>query len=190
MGAPSDKIEWPPNSGFDEPKSAQMAGYFAQKADAPTDKLKLIKLIYLAEREFISRHSLPMTLDDFYSMKDGPIASAALNGLNGKLNRELWDSWIQNKANKISAARKSSRDDFDNLSDADIAVLDAIWDKFGNYSTPEIWNYVHTELPEYQEVQSGRVPISYRELLTVLKKKNVKSLEENIKTLRSEAALI
>jgi len=39
-------------------------------------------------------------------------------------------------------------------------------------------------------VQSGRLPITYRDLLTVLKKENVKLLEENIKTLQREAAFM
>jgi len=193
MLEPGNKIEaaeWVPIAGFDEAKCAQMAAYLTQKTGEPTDKLKLIKLIYLAEREFLSRYSLPMTLDELYSMKDGPVASAALNGLNGKLNKTLWDTWIQNKSNKISAVKERSRDDFDNLSDADIGVLDAIWAEFGKYSTSDIWTYVHTKLPEYQAVQSGRLPITYRDLLTVLKKENVKLLEENIKTLQREAAFM
>src|ERR1700722_10442330 len=128
--AAADQIDWTPSAGFDETKSAQMAAYFAQQSRYPIDKLKLIKLIYLAEREFLSRHLLPMTLDEFYSMKNGPVASAALNGLNGKLDRALWDNLIKNKSNKICAVKVRSRDDFDSLSDADIEVLDAVWAAF------------------------------------------------------------
>lgn len=187
---PANQVDWVPIAGFDENKCVQMAGYLTQKAGQPTSKLKLIKLIYLAEREFLSRYLLPMTLDEFYSMKDGPVASAALNGLNGKLDKALWGAWIQNKANRISAVKKRSRDDFDYLSDADIEVLDAVWETFGRYTTWQIWTYVHTNLPEYQEVQNGRLPISYSDLLTVLKKQNVKSLEENIRALQREAAFM
>jgi uncharacterized phage-associated protein len=167
-----------------------MAAYLAQQSRYPVDKLKLIKLIYLAEREFLARHLLPMTLDEFYSMKNGPVASAALNGLNGKLHKAFWGNWIKNKSNKITAAKVRARDDFDNLSDADVEVLNAIWKEFGKYTTSQIWQHVHTKCPEYQAVEQGRLPISYNDLLTALKKQNVEELEENIKMLRREAAFM
>jgi uncharacterized phage-associated protein len=103
-----DTVSWTMPAGFDEIKSAQMAGYFAQRSAEKLDKLKLIKLIYLSEREHLKRHSLPMTFDEFYSLKDGPIASAALNGLDGRLRLSLWDNWIKRSAgNKIGPAKKA-----------------------------------------------------------------------------------
>lgn len=179
-----------PGAGFDETKSAQMAAYLAQQSKDPVDKLKLIKLIYLTEREFLARHLLPMTLDEFYSMKNGPVASSALDGLNGRLNKAFWEKWIKNKSNKISAVKVRSRDEFDDLSDADIEVLNAVWAEFGSYTTSQIWQHVHTKCPEYQAVEQGRLPISYNDLLTALQKQNVKELEENIKMLRREAAFM
>jgi uncharacterized phage-associated protein len=177
-------------AGFDEIKSAQMAAYFAQQSAERLDKLKLIKLIYLSEREYLDRHSLPMTLDEFYSMKDGPIASAALNGLNGLLTQSLWDKWITRIGNKIGSAKKRERKQFDHLSEADISVMNAVWNQFGAMSTPEIWNYVHTKCPEYQSVQKGRLVIRYVDILKVLKKDHAERIDSNIRALRREAAFL
>ena len=172
-------------AGFDETKSAQMAGYLAQKSGEKLDKLKLIKLIYLSEREYLKRHSLPMTLDEFYSLKDGPIASAALNGLNGLLTQSLWDKWIKRTGNKIGIAKKRERKQFDHLSEADISVMDYVWDQFGGMTTPEIWNYVHTKCPEYQSVQTGRLVIRYVDILKVLKKDHADRIDNDIRALRA-----
>jgi len=45
--------------------------------------MKLIKLIYLSERESVRSRGRPMIFDEFYSLKDGPISLNALNGING-----------------------------------------------------------------------------------------------------------
>lgn len=182
---------WIPAAGFDEIKSAQMAAYLVQHSKQPTDKLKLIKLIYLAEREYLDRHVMPMNLDEFYSLKDGPIASAALNGING-INIELWSKWIRRDGNSVSAVGVLSRDAFDHLSNADISVLDAIWGKFGHWGTAKIWDFVHNKknIPEYTPVKRGRIQIRYEEILKALGKPNADEIAEDIAIMQREAALL
>jgi len=68
-----------PLNGFQSRKAAQIAASFAIKSGGRIEKLKLIKLIYLSERQFASDHDRPMLYDEFYSLKDGPICSSSLN---------------------------------------------------------------------------------------------------------------
>jgi uncharacterized phage-associated protein len=185
--------EWTPVAGFDEEKAAQIAGYFTQCSNQPIGKMKLIKLFYLSEREFLDRHLVPMTFDEFYSMKDGPIASSSLNGINGNLAKELWSSWIKLDGIKVSAARMiKSREEFDRLSDANIEVLDHIWKKFGAYSDKEIWDYVHDpkNVPEYTKVETGRAGIRYDDILDALKKDSAETIAAEIRMMQREAAIL
>lgn len=173
-----------PLPGFDQEKSAQMCAYFLQRATGSTDKLKLIKLIYLSEREYLDRYLMPMTLDEFYSMKNGPIASCALNGINGELDADLWSEWLVLDGNEASPAKQRQRNEFNKLSEADITVMDAVWGKFGTWSTSKIWKFVHSEIPEYEEIPSGRRPISYSAILTALKKDAAEDIARDISTLK------
>lgn len=190
MKLPLPPIDWPVAAGFDQYKSAQMCAYLLQQSASPMDKLKLIKLVYLTEREFLDRYLMPMTLDDFFSFKDGPVASSTLNGINGLLDQKIWSEWLIRDDRKVSAKRKHDRNTFDHLSNADITVLDAIWKKFGHWSTAKIWAFVHNKdnIPEYTKVLRGRVSIQYEDILRALNKVGADEIAEEIKIMQIEAA--
>ena len=46
--------------GYDVRKAAQVAAFFAIKAGGKINKLRLVKLIYLADRQFMIRYDEPM----------------------------------------------------------------------------------------------------------------------------------
>ena len=59
--------------GYKARKAAQVAAFFAIKSGGTVNVLKLMKLMYLSEREFISRYDVPMLFDRLVSMKNGPM---------------------------------------------------------------------------------------------------------------------
>ena len=63
--------------------------------------LKLIKLMYLAERASLQAHGYLMTGDRFSAMPHGPVLSLTLDHINDGVRSEQdgWDSWISDKAN-------------------------------------------------------------------------------------------
>ncbi len=130
---------------------------------------------------------MPMTLDEFYSLKDGPIASAALNGINGELNSNIWKRWIALNGIKVSAVQERERTEYDHLSNADVQVLDAVWERFGALPTSKIWDFVH-KLPEYTPVEKGRVPIRYKDILQALRKESADELAEDFHRLQKSLA--
>lgn len=155
--------------GFDEKKAAQIANAFASKSKDGLDKMKLIKLIYLAEREFVSRHGHPMLFDEFYSLEHGPICSSALNGLNLELDEKLWGSFIRKDDNKIIATGTPKREALDHVSAAEWKALDDTWAKYGHMTAAELRAHTHDNCAEYEEVPSGRrLQISYKDLFKAL----------------------
>ena len=64
---------------FTTRKVAQMAAYFAECSGGTINILKLIKLMYLADRESMHRHGTPISFDRFVSMDHGPVPSQSLN---------------------------------------------------------------------------------------------------------------
>lgn len=178
--------------GFKSAKAAQIAAYFAGHAGHAMDKMKLIKLIYLSEREHLKRHGAPMTYDELFSFKDGPVCSSALNGINGKIDKPTWNAFIArgDDVNKISAKEKFSRDNFDELSDADIAVLEFIWAKFGHMSASQLRAFTHKNCPEYTEVTEGRVPIAYKEVLEAVGRDDAEEASDSINSYRRVQALL
>lgn len=179
-----------PVVGYRSRKAAQICAYFAQKADGTIEKLKLIKLVYLAERRFIDETNYPMLFDEFYALKNGPICSSTLNGINGVIHEAIWSEFVARNGNLIVALRKLPRGDYNEISDAEIDTLNSIWKDFGSKTASQLVNYTHKHCPEYIEVNEGRLPISYKDVYQALGKTDAEELDDNIESCRRAEALL
>ena len=57
---------------YSEKRAAQSAAFFISRARGTIEISKLMKLMYLAERESLARYGEPITGDVLVSMKQGP----------------------------------------------------------------------------------------------------------------------
>jgi uncharacterized phage-associated protein len=175
--------------GYNVRKAAQVTAFFAKKQGGAIDVLKVAKLLYLADREFISRYDFPILFDRFVSMPHGPVTSMTLNYINGLLeeDRDRWNAFVEGRAkNKVGVARQDmSFDDLDELSDAEVHVMEATWDQFGHMSSWEIRNYTHENCPEWEDPQGSSTPIPYERVLKFLHKENSTEIADEIEAQRS-----
>lgn len=175
-----------PPAGFRARKAAQICAYFATRAGGQIDKLKLSKLVYLAERRFLEDHHVPMLHDDLYSLEHGPVCSGALGGMEGTGDPAVWDGYIQRHGrDTIVASRAMKRADLDHVSQAEFATLQVIWKRFGGRTSARLRNYTHEECPEYTEIAGGSEPISYHKLFEVLGAEDADGLAEEVAAARS-----
>jgi uncharacterized phage-associated protein len=176
-------------SGYNVRKAAQVTAFFAKKQGGAIDVLKLAKLLYLVDREFMSRYDFPILFDRFVSMPHGPVTSMTLNYINGLLeeHRDQWNAFVEARAgHKIGVARQDlSIDDLDELSDAEIHVMEATWDQFGYMSSWEIRNYTHANCPEWEDPNGSSTPIPYERVLKFLHKENSAEIADEIEAQRS-----
>ena len=153
---------------FDKAKAAEMAAFFVLKEGGAADILKLAKLMYLAERESFEQYGAPLTSDRLTSMKDGPVLSESLNYIRGEGRPpEVWSRLFNARdGNELRLQRNDlTEETLLRLSEADVALLEIVWRKFGHMSTREIWKYVHEKLPEYEDPGSSSRPIKMELLL-------------------------
>lgn len=172
--------------GFKTEKAGQVARFFISQSGGRIDKLKLVKLLYLAERENMARYDEPMIYDELYSLPHGPVCSAALNGLDGALAGSTnWDCITTYGRQDVHSARVS-RDDLDELSNADVRVLEQVWLSFGHMTASQIRNWTHNpaNCPEYTEVEASRLPIRHEDVLKALGKQNAESLADQVSEYR------
>jgi uncharacterized phage-associated protein len=188
-GAPMESYMLAPLVGFDSKKAAQIAAFFVAK-QPEIEKLKLIKLVYLAERLSLSEFGQPMLYDEFYSLKDGPICSSTLNGINGEIGDFTPLMQVDANRRNVHLLQSLSRDEMDEVSDAELEILEATWNEFGRFSASEIRNWTHENCPEYTEVTSGRVPISYADILNALGDERAKDIDEEVTAIRRFAGLV
>lgn len=171
--------------GFNHMKSVQTIAYFVRKAGGSAEKLKLIKLVYLADRLSFARRGKPINFDSYFSLPHGPVASSALNGMDHQLNDPAWDALAQAENRRdVTIAGDIGED---HLSRADRAILDATWDEFGGMTASKIRNWTHKHCPEYVEVgPSASLPIDLPEILAQVGFDDPATSAREIRTLQKE----
>ena len=156
---------------FNQRKVAQMAAFLVDRGRSRMNYLKLMKLLYLADRESMKRYGEPISGDRYVSMDHGPALSQTLNLINGAIEFEErgWNHWIADKADyEVSLRRKVSRDALDELSDADLEVLDIIYGKFGRMDQWKLRDYTHRYCLEWKDPEGSSIPIEYVDIFKAL----------------------
>lgn len=160
---------------FSERKAAESAAFLLFKAGGELPVIKLIKLLYLAERLALERYGEPLTGDRLVSMQHGPVLSITYNHLNGAIPSSPggWDAWVADRAeHKVSLLDPSKirRPELDllGLSDTDLEVLDEIWTKFGHWDRWKLVDFTHEKCPEWEDPDGSSKPITYGRLFETL----------------------
>ncbi|MDR1613127.1 MAG: SocA family protein [Planctomycetota bacterium] len=158
------------NPLFNEQRAAQAAAYLLWRAGGSLQVVKLMKLLYLAERLCLERYGEPLTGDNLFSLQHGPILSMTLNLISGKAKPVSdWKRWLADrKEHDVSLSDMSaihSPADFTHLAEIDLEALEETWNASGHMDTWELVRYTHDELPEWQDPGKSSQPISYTEIL-------------------------
>lgn len=160
------------DSSYDEVKAAQVAFYFlskAQKHGKHITKLKFIKWMYLSERMSYQKFGDPLFGDTLASIKHGPVPSKTLCLIEkpSKLANagEAWKNVVHvDSANKhqyltiTDSCPYNSIDDLTSLSDAEVDLLDHVWEKYGRMSAKALETYLHNPnfCPEWKWIDGDR----------------------------------
>lgn len=154
---------------FDAAKTTQIAAYMLEKRDGKMKVLKLMKLLYLAERTYFDKHNSPMTGDCMVSMDHGPVLSKTLDLINGFEKSDYWDQYISDRAQHYVQLIPDHAPT-STLSKSEIDTLNAVCDEFGGMTEFEIRDYTHDNCPEWQDPMGTSVPIDPSRLLSKLGK--------------------
>ena len=166
---------------FDIRKATHVAAYLLWKRGRRMSSLKLMKMMYIAEKHFLLQYGERLTGDKMVSMPYGPVLSATYDCFMG--DREYWDSWIINPGNYDLALNSSIKvdpadplDTFDELSVAEKTVLDSVYSKFSASNRWDLVKLLHDPdyCPEWENPQGSSYPIHIKSLLM----KNGKTKEE------------
>ncbi|MCQ4145634.1 Panacea domain-containing protein [Vogesella sp. AC12] len=169
---------------FDERKVAQAAAYFLDRRGGRMSHLKLMKLLYLADREALRRYGMSISGDEYSSLPHGPVLTRTKELMDGycKPVSGGWESWISDKENhEVELRHEANRDLLDELSNADIAVLNHIWSDFGKMTRWEIRDYTHDKrnVPEWEDPNGSSRPIRLDAILRAVGKTH-KQIKEDL----------
>ena len=135
---------------FNDRKTAQAAAYLLQLAGGELNYMKLIKLMYVADREMLLAHGMTITGDKMVSMKNGPVLSRVLDFINEGArpnNPSAWFEYVGPPKSYSVALLK--RDETDELSRFELGLLKKTFDKYGSMEKWAFVELLHDILPEW-----------------------------------------
>lgn len=154
----------------------------------------LIKFLYLLDRDALLRWGSPVTGDDYFSMRWGPLLAHTHDLITEELPEEeaeasFWKNHIEQQRYDVVLKKDPGNDELSPADDASISeVFDTFFAKYQelNCDPFKFCDYLHTILPEYKATEQGqRFPLDYHDILVAGKKqpdeiKEVKALLASI----------
>jgi uncharacterized phage-associated protein len=177
---------------FNEVKTTQAASRFLELAGGKLNYMVLIKLLYLLDRASLLKWRRPVTFDEYYSMKHGPVLSEVLSlitEMTPPFQRGYWAEHISAPSEWSVTLRAKAGDDA--LSEAEEELIQSVFEQYRPYFADDpfvLVKFLHDNLPEWTETQSGRVPILHRDILAAENKSEaeISAVVEELDSLASD----
>ena len=138
-----------------ERQAAQLAAALILKAGRAIGVVRLMKLMYLAEREAMRRSGLPMVFDDIYAMREGMALSRTFDLMTVKQDTPTTGEWARHIAppshRGIDICQGVGDSSLDRLSGSDMKVVGSVWEQHGTSSRDQLVHEVHHRLDEWLE---------------------------------------
>ena len=147
------------------------AAYLLGRGKGRMNYLKLMKLLYLADRASMKRNGHPISGDRYVSMDHGPVLSQTFNLIKGavQFSERGWNHWIADRADyDVSLKRKVHREMLDELSEADLEVLADVHSRFGKMDQWKLVDYTNRYCREWEDPNGSSIPISYENIFKAL----------------------
>ncbi|MBU4304246.1 MAG: SocA family protein [Candidatus Omnitrophica bacterium] len=156
--------------------------YYLLKRIGPTDKLKLVKLLYFADKFHLIKYGRTITNDEYWAMDHGPVGSNIKDVLEydsilsiSKNELKYAEKFFSKvKRNKFQANDIEVSPEFNFLSETDIEALDMTIKHFSSMSTWKIRDFSHKypEWTQYEELfenkETRRERIQTEELISII----------------------
>ena len=140
--------------GFDVEKTIQAAAYLIKHRGDRENYMRLLKLLYLADRRGMEQKAAPISGDTPYAMERGPVPTRTLDLIKGAdpqsarweqfIRRDNYDVVLTNDPGNLALSR------------AEVRVLGAIADEFVNHDEWDLVLWCHDNLSEYQTLWENR----------------------------------
>lgn len=147
---------------FNDRKAAQAAAHLLARYERPMPYIKLLKMLYLGDRQSLIETGYPITGAQMVSMDHGPVLSEVLDRITWDTGGSVWSEYISAPSEWHVRLLKAS--DGLELSDYESDLLDRVHDKYGAWDRWDLVRYTHT-LPEWTNPDGSALPIDVRVIL-------------------------
>jgi len=116
--------------------------------------MKLIKLLYIADRRALAQWERPVTTDEFWAMENGPIPSHIYDHIKQQGSEQgAWQERISPGISNFDIGIKSEQIPMRELCEAEVELLKSVHAEFGHLDQYQLRNYMHDHFQEYSPPQ-------------------------------------
>jgi len=153
---------------FDEIKTTEAAAILLQMSAGKMKYIRLLKLLYLADRKALELWERPITYDNYASMKKGQILSTTYDLIKGTKHSKsgAWEEFLASPVKKYWIELKGKMPRISKLSAAEVKLLRSIYQeclKLDDWELAEL-----TKGPEYTPTKKKSIPTPIEKLLEAL----------------------
>jgi len=166
--------------GFNYKKAVQTLNFFATKEGGEINKMKAIKLVWLADRAHLRRFGRPLICDQYFAMPFGPVPSstkdlAEKNSFLSDNEKEYRDKFIGLRGYNVYSKKRVDEKVF---SQTDLEIMKSIYENFGTIREFELSEISH-KYPEWkrfevslEQEEGTRFPMNYLDFFQNPESKN------------------
>lgn len=150
---------------FDETKATQAASYVLSLNGGRMNYMKLIKLLYLSDREAIMKWRNTITTDTYVSMPQGPVTSNIYDKIKLCTDDagDEWSTYIRNTGNyNVQLVKEPS---YNLLSRRELRAMEEVNRKFVSFSEFDMVKYCHDELKEWHDPNGSSIYLAIEDIL-------------------------
>ena len=144
-------------------KATQALNLLARKKDGKINKMKAIKLIFLADRLHLRKYGRPIVGDMYWAMKLGPVGSLTKNVAElSSISEEALayaKKYIKPIDEKKQILASLKKEDLSVFSKTDLECIESVYNKFSDKDQFELADITH-EFPEWiklkKELDGGK----------------------------------
>lgn len=148
---------------FEPLRATQASAVLIRLAGGRLNYTKLLKLLYLADRQSLVETGSPITGDTVVNMDNGPVLSAVYDCIKERPRSfSVWQEYFRKAGYDVELTADPGDGE---LSDYDVDVLNQQYQKHQAADYSEMIDFVH-DLPEWEDPSPNKsAPLSYEEIL-------------------------
>lgn len=167
---------------FDPNKATQIMALLLDLNGNEMNYTKAIKLIYIADRDFLKDYKMPISFDSYVSMDNGPVLSNIYDLVKGRIINQYWNEHISKNNYSLVLIKKPG---YNLLTKIEGETLNNVNSEFKSYDYSDMIQYTHKKCKEWRDPEGSSLKIKLDDLLAGIGKN-----EEEIKLINEDLAYL
>lgn len=140
-------------------KTIQASAALLRKHGDCMDRMRLLKLLYIADRELLAETGRTLTGDCVCAMEKGPVLSTVYDLIKGQgADAGAWQAVVQSRGSQVALAQATG---FGNLTKAELFKAEDLCERYRDTDTEDLSKLTHEFAEWIDNYKTDRPPSSY-----------------------------